>query len=255
MILAVDIGNTLTHAGVFEGYRLVYKIIFPTEKISQDHALPKNIISLSAKHFTNTGISSVVPSVNFYWQVLIKKYFDINPFFISSKVRLPIRLKLNPKSTIGADRICNAVAGFEHFKRKHNVVVIDFGTATTYDFMLNTGEFIGGIISPGIKTAAESMHDKTAKLPLLSERKLVFPQRPIGKNTVEAMQAGIMYAALDSMEGIVKRAEKQYRRKFKVILSGGFAGLINKMTSLDTVVKKYLVMEGINYILKYNNAE
>jgi type III pantothenate kinase len=141
---------------------------------------------------------------------------------------------------VGSDRICNAAAGYKYFGRKHNVIIIDFGTATTYDIVLKSGEFIGGVIAPGIGTSAESIHTKTSKLPLIPTEKLIFPKNPAGRNT---------------LEGMVKRLEKTNKVKFKIILTGGFAPIIQERTVLKTEIRKDLVMEGINYILHYNNAE
>jgi type III pantothenate kinase len=255
MILTIDIGNSLTHAGIYDSYILKKKIIFPTQAVDDSHDLPKEIIKLSSICISNAGISSVVPKVNVYWKYLIKKYFDLQPVFISNKIRLPIKLKIYSPGTVGSDRICNAAAGYKYFGRKHNVIIIDFGTATTYDIVLKSGEFIGGVIAPGIGTSAESIHTKTSKLPLIPTEKLIFPKNPAGRNTLEAMQSGIMYSTLDSMEGMVKRLEKTNKVKFKIILTGGFAPIIQERTVLKTEIRKDLVMEGINYILHYNNAE
>lgn len=255
MILAIDIGNSFTHAGIYDEFKLKKKIIFPTLSVAEKHELPKKIINLSQKPIKKIGISSVVPQVNFYWKNLIKKYFNINSLFITNKIKLPIKIKLNKGKTVGSDRICNAVAGYEYFNRKQNVIIIDLGTATTYDIVLKTGEFAGGIIAPGIKTAADSLHDKTAKLPLIPKNKLIFPQSASGKDTIEAMQSGIMYAALDSMEGMISRLEKIYGVRFRIILTGGFAPLINVKTSHKSVIREDLVMDGINYIIRFSDAE
>ena len=253
MFLAIDIGNTLTHAGLFDDLKLKKKIIFPTDEVLTNHELPRKVTVLALKPITKIGISSVVPKANVYWKYLTKKYFDINPVFVQGKMKLPINLEMKMPGKIGSDRLCNAVAGYEYFKRSYSVIIIDLGTATTYDIVLKNGTFIGGIIAPGIRTSADALHQKTARLPLVSE-KFYFPVNPIGKDTVSAMSSGISYSALDSVEGMVRRLNGKLKVKFKIILTGGFAELIKQRVSFKAVIRKDLVLEGINHILRHSNV-
>jgi type III pantothenate kinase len=155
---------------------------------------------------------------------------------------------------LGADRICNAAAAYEFFRRKENVIAADFGTAVTHDVVLKNGDYIGGIISPGVETMAKSLHEYTSKLPILKKGEMYVPRNIIGRNTVEALRSGTAFASVASFEGIVSKIEKDLKRKFKVILTGGFARQIHSKTSVKTVIRENLVLEGINCILKYNNG-
>lgn len=196
---------------------------------------------------------SVVPENNPYWKAVLTNYLNIKPLFITGKTKTPLKLKIEKPQSLGSDRICNAVAGYEMYHRKQNVIIIDFGTATTYDVVLRSGVYLGGIISPGIETSAQSLYLKTSKLPLLTYKKLNFPRNPIGRNTADAIRSGIMYPTLDSMENMIIRIEKFLKVKLKVILTGGLSSLIYKKTSLNVIRKQDLVLTGINYILRYNN--
>ncbi len=143
---------------------------------------------------------------------------------------------------------------YEFFRKKENVIAADFGTAVTYDVVLKNGDYIGGIISPGVETMAKSLHGFTSKLPMLKRNEMYVPRNIIGKNTIEALRSGTAFAAIASFEGIVAKIEKELKRKFKVIITGGFARKIHSKTAVKTVIRENLVLEGINCILKYNNG-
>ena len=134
------------------------------------------------------------------------------------------------------------------------MIAVDLGTAITYDVVLNQGEYIGGVISPGIETSAKALKIFTSKLPMLKSNDFIFSRKIVGKNTIEAIKSGVVYSALVSFEGIIKGIERELKRKFKVILTGGFARLIHKETSIKTVVKPNLVLDGINYIMNFNDG-
>ncbi len=251
MILAIDIGNTMTHAAVFEGNKIVASKKFPTASKS----IKKLISSFTVKYknsIVQVGIASVVPEVGSQWRSIVKDLFSVKPVFINHNLLFPVNLRLKYPMKIGADRICNAVAAYEYFRRRENVIAADFGTAVTYDVVLKNGDYIGGIISPGVETMAKSLHEFTSKLPMLKKGEMYVPRNIIGKNTVEALISGTAFASIASFEGIVAKIEKELKRKFKVILAGGFAKIIHSGTDVKTVIRENLVPEGINCILKYN---
>jgi len=253
MILAVDIGNTMTHAAVFQGNKIITLKKFPTAS----KFIKKFTSSFGAKYKKNiaqVGIASVVTKEYSQWKDLVEELFSVKPIFINHNLLLPVNLRLKNPVKIGADRICNAVAAYEFFRKKENVIAADFGTAVTYDIVLKNGDYIGGIISPGVETMAKSLYRFTSKLPMLKRNEMYIPRNIIGKNTVEALRAGTAFASVASFEGIVAKIEKDLKRKFKVILSGGFARQIHAKTAVKTVIRENLVLEGINCILKYNNA-
>lgn len=251
MILAIDIGNSFSNVGLFKGNKLVYRIKFSSID-KPDEAKIIKIFEANPFDYHAVGISSVVPENNQYWKAILKNYLNVNPLFISGKTKTPLKLRIDKLQSLGSDRICNAVAGYEIYRHKYNVIIVDFGTATTYDVVLKNGDYLGGIISPGIETSAQSLFLKTSKLPLLTYKKLTFAKNPIGRNTANAIRSGILYQALDSMENMIRRIEKYLKVKLKVILTGGLSGLIYKKTSLSVIRKQDLVLTGINYILRYN---
>lgn len=251
MILAIDIGNSITHLAVYERNKIVYLRKFPS--LSR---LKKRILITALKKFkkniSHAGIASVVPELDKPWAGLINNIFSLKPLFINHKVNLPIFLKIKSRNNLGADRICNAIAGYKYFRMKENVIAVDFGTAITYDIVLKNGNYPGGIISPGIETMAKSLHSFTSKLPMLKSSDMVMPKRVIGKNTIEAIRSGTLYSVLASFEGIVEKIERELKRKFKIVLTGGFAGHIHSSTKFKTVIRENLVLDGINHILRYN---
>jgi type III pantothenate kinase len=132
------------------------------------------------------------------------------------------------------------------------VIVIDLGTATTYDVILKNGNFIGGIIAPGIETSAKALHANTGKLPLVGLKQLRFPRKVVGRNTLEAIQSGLMYSASISVDGMIRQIEKDYNSKFKIVLTGGLSKVVYHRISFKAKLEKNMVMKGLNEIIKYN---
>jgi type III pantothenate kinase len=251
LILALDIGNTLTHLAVYDGKKIIYLRKFPAHSGLRKNIL-KSAVRKFGKNIDRAGVSSVVPGVNKNWRKQITQYFSVEPIFVNHRIILPISLNIKSPQKLGADRICNATAGYEYFGKKQNVIAVDFGTAITYDVVLRGGNYIGGIISPGIETMAKSLNSYTSKLPKLKSTDFIMPKRIIGKNTVEAIKSGTLYAALASFEGIVDKISKELKTKFKIVITGGHAPQIHSATRLKTVIRENLVLDGINSILMYN---
>lgn len=253
MNLLIDIGNTFTHICISGKARILYDFIIPTHvKPVQEDVLKK--IHKYRNKIENSAVSSVVPAKDNSWRIFIEKFFKIHPLFISNKTPLPVKIKIENPASIGADRICNAVAGYNHFKDRDNVIIIDFGTATTYDVILKNGYFTGGIIAPGIETSAASLHRNTGKLPMLTNKQFRFPGKVVGRNTLEAIQSGLMYSASITVDGMIGQIEKEYKRKFKIILTGGFAKLIYRRINHKVKLEKNMVLKGLNQIIYYNNS-
>ena len=251
MILAIDIGNTLVHAGVFESTKLIRNSSF---RISKTKDLLKILNKLTSNcSIDNIGISSVVTN-NEFIKSASNRLFKIRPIFINGKLRLPIKLKVKNKSSIGADRICNAVYGYKIYKSKDNVLIIDAGTAITYDFVLKNGDFLGGAIAPGLNTMAKSLNFFTSKLPLVNKRDLIFQMDPIGNDTINALRSGILSSIIDSIDGMIQRIKDFKRVDYKTILTGGDAQLLKPFLKQKVVIKQNTVLEGINLILQYLNG-
>ncbi len=247
MLAAIDIGNTNTHLGIFEGNELIKISGFPTA----DFDISKKLILdfIGKRKLTSVGISSVVPPVNGRINKFFKVNYSIKPFYISTGVYLPLKLALKNPKRAGADRLCNAVSGYEYFKRKENVIVIDAGTAITYDVVLKNGIYIGGAIAPGLVTLSKSLNQFTSKLPYLKKESLNYISNPIGKNTIEALRSGIVNSFIDSINGMVDRILKNHKMDFKIILTGGDASLAKSKLKYKAVIRQHCILEGINLIL------
>ncbi len=251
MILAVDIGNTHTVFGIYDKKKLLgdWRVTsFVTRTEDEFGALVRTFCidaGIAVKKISAFGISSVVPNLTDVMQRMSKKYFKIEPIVVSSAISLGIKVLVDDPSSVGADRLCNAVAGFAKYKGP--LVIVDFGTATTFDVVSKNGEYLGGVIAPGIETSAAELHRRAAKLPKID---IHFPKTIIGKNTVSSMQSGILYGALDSMETMVRRISKEIDDYPTVIATGGFSGLMMNHTKIINKHEPTLVLEGIRIIVE-----
>jgi type III pantothenate kinase len=250
MILAIDIGNTHTVIGIYNGNKLLgdWRVTsFVTRTEDEFGTLVKqfcDVAKIPMKKVTSIGIASVVPNLTDVCVKMSRKYFKIEPIVISSDLDLGMKVLYDDPRTVGADRLCNAVAGFAKYKGP--VVIIDFGTATTFDVVSKNGEYLGGVITAGIETSSTELHRRAAKLPKID---LKFPERVIGRNTVESMQAGILYGALDSMETMVRRISKELDDYPTVIATGGFSETMKKQSKVINKHEPTLVLEGIRLIV------
>jgi len=251
MILAVDIGNTHTVFGIYDKKKLLgdWRVTsFVTRTEDEFGALVRNFCidaGIAVKKISAVGISSVVPNLTDVMERMAKKYFSIEPIIVSTSIPLGITVLVDDPSSVGADRLCNAVAGYAKYKGP--LVIVDFGTATTYDVISKKGEYLGGVIAPGIETSAAELHRRAAKLPKID---IHFPKTIVGKNTVSSMQSGILYGALDSMETMIRRISKEIDDYPTVIATGGFSGLMMSHTKIINKHEPTLVLEGIRIIVE-----
>jgi len=252
MNLLIDIGNTFTHFAVHNGKRIaISKNCLTADK----KKVIKYLKSIQSKFNIDTvGIASVSPESNKVIEQYTRRNFRCKLVSINSKTALPVSIKIKNPHTLGADRICNAVFGNEIAGGKSNVLVIDLGTANTYDLVLKNGDFVGGIIAPGIMTSSKALNLNTANLPLLEYRKLSARAPVIGKNTFEAIQSGLVNYMKYATEGIVAAVKKKHKGKLTVVLTGGSAILLKNNVNFEYIYKENTVLEGINVILKYQNA-
>jgi type III pantothenate kinase len=206
-----------------------------------------HVEKLDLEQIKGVCISSVVPELSRIYKRMIEKYLSLKPMFISPDLNLGLNILYQDPHSVGADRICNSVAG----KGKYGspLIVLDFGTATTFDCINHDGDYLGGVICPGIESAATILHRKAAKLPKIELR---FPLHVIGKNTEESMQSGIMYGSVDLIEGLLRRIKVELSGNPKVVATGGLAHTIAKRTKAIDVVDENLNLEGIYQIYKQN---
>ncbi|MBK9334198.1 MAG: type III pantothenate kinase [Ignavibacteria bacterium] len=250
--LLIDIGNSAVKAasGSFQGNKIsfIYGEAYNKDKFEKqfNSFIKKLKNGFPGNSFEFTGISSLNVRQNSFIRKTISNYFDTKPVFIDLKLKLP--LKIDYADTLGNDRICSAVAANDKFPGK-NILVIDFGTATTFTLVSN-GILKGGIISPGILTALNSLTEKAS----LIKTDPQFPKALINNTTEANINAGVLYQTLYFCERVISETTKKYRG-LKVIAAGGFSGLISGKTKLIDVTDKELVFKGINLILQRNETD
>lgn len=248
MFLAIDIGNTTILLGVYEKRRLLVHGRLPTRKEKKASFYgPKILEFLSSVSKGKIGrclISSVVPRLDSIFRETLEEHLGVRPVFVDPlRAGMPIKT-LNPHE-VGADRIVNAVAAYELYGGP--VVIVDFGTATTFDVISERGEYLGGLIVPGVEVSARAMWEKADKL---YEIEITRPAKVIGQETTVSMQAGIFYGALAQMEGVIARIKRELKSEFKVVATGGLSELITQGSDLIDEINPLLVLEGLRIILE-----
>ena len=228
MLLVIDIGNTNITLGVFENDKIVQ-----SWRLSTEHGRTEDEYGIFLKSLlretnldtkvTNAVISSVVVQLTERIEVALKKYLGINSLIISHKIKTNVTLKTDNPSQIGADRIVNACAAATLYKAP--AIVVDFGTATSFDIVNGQNEFIGGIITAGMKIQAEALSNKTSKLPKLN---IEAPDHAIGRNTIDAMLSGIVRGHAAMIDGLIDECEKELGEKATIIATGGYSSVISK---------------------------
>ncbi|ABR50600.1 putative transcriptional acitvator, Baf family [Alkaliphilus metalliredigens QYMF] len=258
MILVVDVGNTNIVLGLYEKQELVdfWRISTDEDKSSDEYSVLINQLfqysGLNIKTVEDVIISSVVPNIMYSLEHAIRKLCNVEPLVVGPGVKTGINIKYDNPKQVGADRIVNAVAAFEKYGGP--LIVVDFGTATTFCAISGHGEYLGGTISPGIKIASDALFQRAAKLPRVE---LVKPGKVICKSTVSSMQAGIVYGYVGLVEYIVNKMKKEFnvRSKIKVVATGGLSTLIDSETQCIDVVDKFLTLEGLSLIYERNRQE
>ena len=253
MLLAIDIGNTNVVLGVFEGERLCesWRIGTKSSITADEYAvIVKDLFAFSGIDFRQIDgiiISTVVPPLLSIMTEMSRKYFKIEPMVVTSELKTGITLSYENPREIGADRIVNAAAAFRLYGGP--LIIIDFGTATTFCAVTKKGEYLGGAITPGVKISAEALYQRAAKLPRVE---LTRPRTIIGRDTVSAMQAGILYGYAGLVDGIVARMKKELSPDARVIATGGLAELVAPETSTVIEVRPNLTLEGLRMIYDAN---
>lgn len=227
MLLVIDIGNTNITLGVFNKDELVQSWRLATDiKRTEDEygVFLKNLLRETEldKKITNAVISSVVVQLTEKIEIALKKYLGISSLIISHKVKTNVSLKTDNPSQIGADRIVNACAAAALYPTP--AIVVDFGTATSFDIVNNRNEFVGGIITAGMKIQAEALSNKTSKLPKLN---IEAPEHTIGRNTIEAMLSGIVRGHAAMIDGLILECEKELGQRATIIATGGYSSVIS----------------------------
>jgi len=254
MIAVIDVGNTNIVIGAYEG-----KVLLSHWRMATEWDRTSDELGIFFTNcFKNSGlnlrdakgviISSVVPPIMYSLEHAIRSYSGLEPIIIEPGIRTGINIKTENPREVGADRIVDAVAGFELYGGP--LIIVDFGTATTVCAINSKGDYLGGAICPGIKVSAEALFQKAAKLPRIE---LAKPESVIGRNTVAAMQSGIIYGYAGMVDNVVKRMKKEIgEENCKVIATGGMARMISGESEMIDEINSFLTLEGLRIIYERN---
>lgn len=253
MILVVDVGNTNIVLGIYEGEKLLHHWRLSTNRsatVDEYGIMVHNLFrfaGISEEQIDGVIISSVVPPLMFVLESLCLQYVKKKPLIVGPGIKTGLNIRIENPREVGADRIVNAVAGIEKYGCP--LIIVDFGTATTYDYIDEKGQLLGCAIAPGIGISTEALYEKAAKLPRIE---LVRPKSTVGRNTVSAMQAGIIFGYAGQVDGIVDRMRAEFSQDARVIATGGLASLIAGESRTIETVNPLLTLQGLQLIYERN---
>ena len=257
MLLVIDVGNTNTVLGLYDGDQLIHDWRIRTEidhTIDEYGMLIFNLYQSSRiktekiKAVSAIIISCVVPPMLNILEPLCVKYFNVKPLIVGPGIKTGMPIFYDNPKEVGADRIVNAVAAYNKYKQA--AIIIDFGTATTFDYISPKGEYMGGCIAPGIMISSEALFERAAKLPRVELSK---PKSVVTKDTVSAIQAGIIFGYAGLIDGIVERMKAEIKTKPLVIATGGLARLVAAETKCIDKIEDMLTLEGLRIIYNLNS--
>jgi type III pantothenate kinase len=261
MLLAIDVGNSHTVIGIYDGQTLVEHFRLSSEQHRTEDeygVLLKALLheaKVDATRIKAAVIASVVPPLTIAMRRMCQKSFGQEPLVVDVGIKtgMPI-LYENPRE-VGADRIVNGIAGYERYKQAaagpHGVIVVDFGTATTFDVVSPRGEYLGGAIAPGVQISTDALFARAAKLPRID---LVVPQSSIGKTTVTSLQSGILFGYVGLIDGMIDRMQQELGYASKIIATGGLAKLIAPQSRCIQEVDDFLTIEGLRLVYLRNRG-
>ncbi len=253
MFLAIDVGNTHIMLGIYRDAEILVYWRLPTREDSTEDELGmvvKNLLHnsrLGLKDIDAIAISSVVPPLMYSLERMSIKYFKVEPLIIGPGIKTGLNIVTDNPREVGADRIVNAVAAYNLYGGP--LIIVDFGTATTFCAISEDGDYLGGVIAPGIGISLEALFEKAAKLPRVE---IIRPERVIGKDTVSSMQSGIVFGFVGQVDGIVRRMKNEFRLSPRVLATGGFASLIARESETIDEVNTLLTLEGLRIIENMN---
>lgn len=255
MLLTVDVGNTSTKFGVFDGdnLRATWHMATRIHQMPDEYAaILLDLLrhqDMDKSSIKDVSMCSVVPPLIGTFNEVFGRYFHISPLAVEAGVRTGVRIRMDNPREVGADRIVNAAAAHQLYGGP--VIIADLGTATTFDTVSKEGDYVGGAIAPGINTAAEALVTRTAQLHRVE---LVAPKHAIGTNTIAAMQSGIIFGYVGLVEGLVARIQEELMEKARVVATGGYAELIARQTRVIEVVNPDITLVGLRLIYHMNRT-
>ena len=253
MLLVIDIGNTNIVFGIYEGDRLVnhWRLSTALSRTNDEYAILMNsllhIEKTKLSDIDTAIISCVVPPLHIPFENICRKYMGIKPLVVEPGIKTGMPILYENPSELGADRIVNAVAGYD--KHKKALIIVDFGTATTFDYITPKGEYVGGAIAPGIMISLDALFQRASKLPRVE---LMQPKNLVGKNTTQAMQAGVTYGYVSLVEGIVKRMKEEVKTNPYVIATGGLSNFFKRGSEVIDEVDEFLTLRGLKILYEKN---
>ncbi len=256
MLLALDVGNTNIVIGVFDNQNLKTHFRVSTALTRTSDEYGQQILSLlkysgiEQQAVNDVIVSTVVPPLTDHLRETARKYFNSDALFVEPGIKIGMNIKYENPREVGADRIVNAVAALSLYPPP--IIVVDFGTATTFCVINENSDYLGGAIAPGIGISIEALFRAAAKLSRVEMKK---PERLIGRNTVEAMQSGIYYGFVGQVDEIVRRLKNELKSTPKVVATGGFARMISNDSETIDEVQPLLTLEGLRIIYNKNRAE
>lgn len=249
MLLVIDVGNTNTSLGVYQGAELLahWRLTTARNRTVDEYGVhARNLFELAGLDFkaiNAIAIASVVPPLNYTLKQMAEVYFHLSPLFVDHTTEKVLRILYEPPSDVGADRIVDAVAAIHKYGAP--CIIVDFGTATTFNAINKDGEYLGGVITPGIMISADALFERTAKLPRVDIKR---PRTVIGSSTVAAMQSGLYNGYVGLVDGVLRKMLAELGGSPRVIATGGLASLIATGSELIELVDDTLTLEGLRLV-------
>lgn len=253
MLLVFDIGNTNIVAGVYDGVRLVADWRLATDRLKtadEYGILLKNLFAhtgLEVNTVKAAAVSSVVPPLTGVFQQMVLEFFGVTPLLVEPGVKTGLSIKIDNPREVGADRVVNAVAALALYGPP--LIIVDFGTATTFCALGPNGDYLGGAIAPGLGIASEALFERTAKLQRIE---VVRPKTAIGRNTPHSLQSGLFFGYLGLVEGLITRIKTEMNCQPRVVATGGLAEVVAGESKLVDTINPHLTLEGLRLIYKMN---
>lgn len=256
MLLVIDVGNTNTSLGVYKESELIahWRLTTARNRTVDEYGVhARNLFELAGLDFKTISaiaIASVVPPLNYTLKQMAEVYFHLTPLFVDHTTEMGLRILYEPPSDVGADRIVDAVAAIHKYGAP--CIIVDFGTATTFNAINKDGEYLGGVITPGIMISADALFERTAKLPRVDIKR---PRTVIGSSTVAAMQSGLYNGYVGLVDGVLRKMVVELGGSPRVIATGGLAPLIATGSELIELVDDTLTLEGLRLVFEKSQAQ